>query len=207
MRKWFFILFFALPVYGQTPQEAGLQDVQSVLGRKVFVRLRYATQNNFTGEKIYNFQTCYLLPEAVEGLKQAVELAAQQEEPFTFCLWDCYRPPQAQRTLWQVFPSANYVAPPTKGSRHSRGMAVDLTPCDFTGKPWQMPTDFDTFTPLAHMDNFDAPAKLLRRRAILKKIMIQAGFTPTRTEWWHFDKTGWQKKPLLDVVISSGETK
>lgn len=204
MRKFLFVLFCALPVYGQTPQEAGLQDVESELGGKVFVRLRYATENNFTGKKIYNFNRCYLHKDAVDGLKKAVALAAAQEEPFTFCLWDCYRPPEAQQKLWNAFPNASYVAPPKKGSRHSRAMAVDLTPCDLKGRPLQMPTDFDDFTPRAHMDNFDAPAKLLRRRAILKKIMTEAGFSHTRTEWWHFDRIGWQKKPLLDITISSG---
>lgn len=201
MKKWLFILFFALPVHAQTPQEAGLQDVQEALGGKVFVRLRYATEDNFTGQKIYNFNRCFLHKDAIEGLKKAVSLAEQQPEPFTFCLWDCYRPPQAHQKLWNAFPNASYIASPKRGSRHSRGMAVDLTLCDLKGNPLEMPTDFDNFTPRAHMDNFDAPAKLLRRRAILKKIMTEAGFTHTRTEWWHFDRIGWSKKPLLDVRI------
>ena len=205
MKKWLLFLFLALPAAGATPEEAGLQDVQAALGGAVFVHLRYATEQNFTGKKIYDFDRCYLHKDAVQALKKAVQLAAAQQEPFTFCLWDCYRPPQAQQKLWAAFPNASYVAPPKRGSRHSRGMAVDLTPCDFTGKPLPMPTDFDNFTPAAHMDNFDAPAKILRRRALFKKVMTDAGFTHTRTEWWHFDKAGWSKKPLLDIAIGSGE--
>ena len=33
--------------------------------------------------------------------------------------------------------------------------------------------------------------------------MTQAGFTYTRTEWWHFDKTGWKNKPLLDIALET----
>ena len=82
-------------------------------------------------------------------------------------------------------------------------MAIDLTPCDFDGNPLEMPTDFDDFTPRAHMDYYelDLPDTILKRRETLKKIMTAAGFTYTRTEWWHFDKKGWKNKPLLNISI------
>ena len=182
-----------------------LIDVETVENLPVFVTLRYATPNNFTGQKIYNFTQCYLRPEAVEGLKKAVSLAAQEKEPFTFCLWDCYRPPKVQEKLWRVKPNPNYVAPPQKGSRHSRGMAVDLTPCDLNGNPLPMPTDFDNFTKRAHTNYEDLPADILTRRETLKKIMKAAGFTYTRTEWWHFDKIDWSKKTLIDFTPPTTE--
>ena len=178
-----------------------LINVATVKNLPVFVSLRYATTDNFTGQKIYDFNQCYLRPEAIKGLKKSIALAAREKEPFTFCLWDCYRPPKAQEKLWAVKPNPNYVAPPKKGSRHTRGMAVDLTPCDFNGVPLEMPTDFDDFTPRAHMNYADLPADILARRETLKKIMTAAGFTYTRTEWWHFDKTGWKNKPLLNIAL------
>lgn len=204
MKKRFLVALGAVWLLGATLQESNLVDVQSVENLPVFVRLRYATPNNFTGKVIYTSKKCYLHKEAVEGLKKAVQLAAQEKEPFTFCLWDCYRPQSAQERLWAVMPNASYVAPPKKGSRHSRGMAVDLTPCDFNGTPLEMPTDFDTFSPRAHMDYYelDLPDPILLRREKLKEIMTEAGFTYTRTEWWHFDKKGWKHKPLLDVEIT-----
>ncbi len=184
-----------------TLQTAGLVDIAAIPGLNVFIDIRYATSRNFTGKKIYNADKCYLHQEAAQALQKAVKLAARQKEPFTFCLWDCYRPQSAHRKLWEAFPNPNYVAPPKKGSRHSRGMAVDLTPCDFNGTPLAMPTDFDSFSKRAHMDFEDLPPDILARREILKKIMTAAGFTYTRTEWWHFDKTGWKTKPLLDIAI------
>ena len=204
MKKWLGIILLTLPLYGAPPVENGLIDVETVPNLPIFVQLRYATQNNFTGKKIYTANKCYLRKEAIAGLKKAVALAAQQKEPFTFCLWDCYRPTDAQEKLWQAMPNPNYVAPPKKGSRHSRGMAVDLTPCDFNANPLAMPTDFDDFTPRAHMDYYelDLPDAILLRREKLKEIMTAAGFVYTRTEWWHFDKRGWKDKPLLNVPIA-----
>lgn len=203
MQKYLFPLLLLLLCTATLCAEGELIDVQTVKELPVFVRLRYATENNFTGKKIYSANKCYLRPEAVEGLKKAVRLAAQEKEPFTFCLWDCYRPQDAQKVLWNAFPNASYVASPKRGSRHSRGMAVDLTPCDFSGNPLEMPTDFDNFTPRAHMDYYelDLPDAILLRREKLKEIMKDAGFTYTRTEWWHFDKKGWKNKPLLNIPL------
>ncbi len=201
-------LLLAAPVAAQPSvvesdplQKAGLVDVDSVPELNVFINMRYATPHNFTGKTIYDSDKCYLHRDALKGLQKAVQLAAQEKEPFTFCLWDCYRPQSAQQKLWEAFPNPSYVAPPKKGSRHSRGMALDLTPCDFTGKPLPMPTDFDSFSKRAHMDFYDLPPDVLTRRETLKKIMTAAGFTYTRTEWWHFDKRGWKTKPLFDIPL------
>ena len=144
---------------------------------------------------------CYLHREVINGLQTALQLAARGKEPFTFCLWDCYRPQDEHAKLWAAKPNPSYVAPPKKGSRHSRGMAVDLTPCDFNGNPLPMPTDFDTFTKRAHTDYTDLPTDILARRNRLLLIMKASGFTFTRTEWWHFDKTGWKDKPLLNIPL------
>lgn len=181
--------------------EAGLVDVMTLPDVKFFLDIRYATPHNFTGKVIYQNARCFLHKEAADALVRAAQAAAQLPEPFTFCLWDCYRPLSAQKALWDAVPNPNYVAPPAKGSRHNRGMAVDLTPCDFTGTPLSMPTEFDSFTPQAHMDNYDLPAVPLKNRETLKKIMTAAGFTYTRTEWWHFDKSGWRTKPVLNIDI------
>ena len=201
MKRVLLLLLCALPAAAGSLEDAGLIDVQTVQDLPVFISLRYATENNFTGKQIYSSAKCYLHKEAVEGLKKAVALAAQEKEPFTFCLWDCYRPQDEHRKLWYAKPDPSYVAMPKRGSRHSRGMAIDLTPCDFNGTPLKMPTDFDSFTQAAHMDFYNLPADVLARRETLKKIMVAAGFTYTRTEWWHFDKRGWKKKPLLNIPI------
>lgn len=185
----------------QTLQEAGLVEITQSTLKGVFVDMRYATENNFTGQIIYPSGRCYLHTDVIKRLAKAVRAAAALPEPFTFLLWDCYRPLSAQRKLWQAVPNPSYVAPPSKGSRHNRGMAVDLTPCNLKGEPLPMPTGFDDFTKSAHMDFYDLPPQLLHNRQTLKKIMTNAGFTYTRTEWWHFDTPGWKNRPVLDIPL------
>lgn len=201
MKKLCWLFFLTLPLSAGPLEEKGLVDVQSIPDLPVFVSLRYASANNFTKKRIYQSDKCYLHKEVIEGLKKAVELASQAEVPFTFCLWDCYRPQDQHLKLWKAFPNPTYVASPKKGSRHSRGMAVDLTPCYYSGLPLDMPTDFDNFTVRAHMNYQKLPAEVLKNRELLKKIMTTAGFTFTTTEWWHFDKTGWKNKPLLNIPL------
>ena len=201
MKRFFWLLFWALPLSAGPLEDAGLVDVQTVEDLPVFVSLRYASTDNFTKKRIYASDKCYLHKEVIEGLKKAVALASKEETPFTFCLWDCYRPQNEHVKLWAANPNPNYVASPKKGSRHSRGMAVDLTPCYYSGIPLDMPTDFDNFTVRAHMDYQKLPKEVLQNRETFKRIMQEAGFTFTRTEWWHFDKRGWKKKPLLNIPI------
>ncbi|MGB2579371.1 D-alanyl-D-alanine dipeptidase [Elusimicrobium simillimum] len=168
---------------------------------KFFFDMRYAKDTNFTGKVIYPTDTCYLRKNAANALLEAYNTAQKQPQPLTFIIYDCYRPQSYHRKLWEAYPNPSYVAMPKKGSRHSRGMAVDLGLAYMNGEILPMPTDFDTFSPLAHMDyegeELDVEARV--NRELLKKIMTDAGFTYTRTEWWHFDKTGWQDFPLSDV--------
>lgn len=201
MKRFFWLLFLALPLSAGPLEDAGLVDVQTVEDLPVFVSLRYASTDNFTKKRIYSSDKCYLHKEVIEGLKKAVDLASKEETPFTFCLWDCYRPQDEHVKLWAANPNPSYVASPKKGSRHSRGMAVDLTPCYYSGIPLDMPTDFDNFTVRAHMDYQKLPKEVLQNRETFKRIMQEAGFTFTRTEWWHFDKTGWKDKPLLNIAL------
>ena len=104
MKRCFWILFLALPLSAGPLEDADLIDVQST-NLPVFVSLRYAGENNFTKKRIYSSDKCYLHKEAVAGLAKAVELAAQEKEPFTFCLWDCYRPQDEHKKLWAAFPN------------------------------------------------------------------------------------------------------
>ena len=53
-----------------------------------------------------------------------------------------------------------------------------------------MPTEFDSFSPLADRDYRDVMDKESVVNAwMLQETMIEAGFTPYRDEWWHFSDT------------------
>ena len=104
--------------------------------------LRYATENNFTGQRIYDFTQVYLRWGTVKKLMDVSrELEAQG---LYLKIWDGFRPVSAQFRLWEVYPDPTFVSNPENGySSHSRGNTVDLTLVDSTGQELEMPTGFD----------------------------------------------------------------
>jgi D-alanyl-D-alanine dipeptidase len=114
-------------------------------------------------------------------------------------MYDCYRPLSVQKKFWALVPDERYVANPAKGSRHNRGMAVDLTVVDREGRELAMPTPYDDFTERAHRDFMNLSPEQLRNRELLEKVMVKHGFEPFPTEWWHFDFKGWEAYPVMDT--------
>lgn len=159
--------------------------------------IRYATSNNFLGRPVYPEAACFLRYEAAQALSDV------QKELETLGLgvkvFDGYRPLSVQKEMWKIMPDARYVANPNKGSRHNRGMAVDLTLVDSTGKELPMPTGFDNFTVRAHHSYRKLPQQVRINRWILKTVMEKHGFKPITSEWWHYDYHGWRKYPVMDV--------
>lgn len=96
-------------------------------------------------------------------------------------------------------PDERYVADPKKGSRHNRGMAVDLTLVDKEGKELSMPTEYDDFTEKAHRDYMNISEEQIKNRKILEDVMTKYGFIGLTTEWWHFDYRGWEDYEVMDV--------
>lgn len=151
----------------------------------VQVDLRYATKNNFTGKKIYDFKEAYLRYGTVLKLKKAQNRL--KREKYTLLIWDAYRPVSAQYRLWNICPNPAYVANPHKGySSHSRGNTVDITMVTYKGKKVKMPTDFDDFSEKADRDYSDCSYEERKNARKLESIMKEEGFVPYSGEWWHF---------------------
>jgi D-alanyl-D-alanine dipeptidase len=178
---------------------ATFSDMGLLAKNNVFFDLRYATDNNFTGEKIYPSGKCYLRRNAGAALLKASEAA--EKEGFALCVLDCYRPAYVQEIFWSILPDERYVANPQKGSRHGRGLAVDVSACDLSGKWLEMPTGFDDFTGKASSDAKDVSAAARKNREKLQKVMKQAGFDIFPTEWWHFDYPGWEQTPVMNFPL------
>ena len=74
------------------------EDDEYVLVKKyipdIYVELRYATENNFTGVKIYDFTEAYLRYGTVKKLAQVQKELKQQG--YSLKIWDAYRPFEAQ---------------------------------------------------------------------------------------------------------------
>ena len=152
------------------------------------VELRYATEHNFTGQRIYDFSQVWLRYGTVKKLMAVQEELGQQG--LSLKLWDGFRPPSAQFRLWEVCPDSKYVSNPHKGfSSHSRGNTVDITLVDGSGKELQMPSGFDDFSPLADRDYSDCPREAAENARLLEQLMLRHGFKAYSGEWWHFTDT------------------
>ena len=151
----------------------------------VFVDLRYATTNNFTGQVIYDFTEAQLRYGTVKKLAVAAEALAQQG--YALLIWDACRPASAQFRLWEVCPDSTYVANPYNGySRHSRGNTVDITLVTLDGGAVEMPSGFDEFSALADRDYSDVSETAAEHASLLEQAMTNAGFIPYSGEWWHY---------------------
>lgn len=165
-----------------------LVDVQEVIPN-IYVELRYAGSNNFTGSTIYDFDTAYLRYATLVKLKKAQETL--NESGYSLLIWDAYRPPYAQYKLWEIVPDARYVANPNQGgfSSHSRGNTVDVSIVTLRGDPIPVPTDFDDFSALADRNYNDLTEEPRNNALLLEQVMVQCGFVPYENEWWHFSDT------------------
>lgn len=162
----------------------------------VEISLAYATANNFTGEPVYRADArCFLHEEAAGKLAEAVKIAAVQG--YGIRIFDAFRPTEAQWKLWNHTPDPDFLADPNRGSPHSRGVAVDLTLLDASGKALDMGTAFDAFTPLSHHGNKEISADAQRNRLLLMGIMTTAGWDFYRNEWWHYQLFNSRNYPLF----------
>lgn len=152
------------------------------------IELRYASENNFTGQQIYDFTDAWLRYGTVKKLMAVQEKL--KAEGLYLKIWDAFRPPAAQFTLWEAYPDATYVSDPNKGfSSHSKGNTVDVTLVNAEGIEMIMPTDFDDFTALADRDYSDCSNEAAKNAMLLEKLMEENGFKLYQGEWWHYSDT------------------
>lgn len=151
----------------------------------IFVDLKYAAEDNFTGKVIYDFTNARLRYGTVKKL--AAVQAELLEQGYSLKIWDAHRPTAAQFTLWEVCPDPVYVANPNKGcSSHSRGNTVDVTMVLADGTEIEMPTGFDDFSTKADRDYSDVPEPAKSSAVLLENTMAAHGFKCYAGEWWHF---------------------
>ena len=162
----------------------------------VAIDLKYATTDNIVGQALYDCDRCYLHEDAAKALKYASHLAKRQG--LYLHIFDAFRSLEAQKALWNIMPDPDYVADPKIGSAHNRGVAIDVTLADLkTATPLDMGTEFDEMSPASHHDFTDLPARLLNNRMQLKMLMIDAGFEPYASEWWHYQLPEANRYPIL----------
>jgi D-alanyl-D-alanine dipeptidase len=167
---------------------------------RIRVQAVYATPDNFVGEVLYPVPRILLRRSLLVRLSNVADQL--QAEGLGLLVYDGYRPWSVTKRMWDVVGDPDYVADPRRGSRHNRGMAVDLALVDLTGRALPMPTAFDAFLPAAAADA-DVPPPGRRNRDRLIAAMRAQGFEVLPTEWWHFDAEGWREREVLDVALTA----
>lgn len=172
----------------------------AALDSTIHLDIRYATTNNFLGSVFYSSAHAFLQRPAALALVRAARVL--RPLGYGLLIHDAYRPWYVTKVFWDATAVASrwLVADPTKGSKHNRGAAVDITLYDLkTGAPVEMPSTYDEATPRAYADFLGGTSLERWHRALLRRTLEREGFTVNPSEWWHFDFRGWQRYPILNV--------
>ncbi len=195
----------------ETTETASADDAEGFVSLSeavpdAILEIRYYSTYNFVGDRIDGYdEACALITEeAAQALKEASDDA--KEQGYRLKIYDAYRPQSAVDNFirWaedtddtrmkdyfypeldkSVLFDQGYIA---EKSGHSRGSTVDLTLFDMdTGKELDMGGTFDYFGELSHPDyTGDLTEEQISNRNKLRDIMVDNGFKPLDTEWWHF---------------------
>jgi D-alanyl-D-alanine dipeptidase len=207
-----FILFSSSALAQNAPpkeenkREADLVELVK-LDKTIKLDIRYATDNNFVGKKVYPEARAFLQRPAAEALVRVHKKLKKQG--LGLVIFDGYRPWTITKLFWEtVLPEQRkFVADPAKGSKHNRGAAVDLSIFNRkTGKLIEMPSEYDEFTERASPDYAGGTEKERTNRDLLRRLMEEEGFIVNPNEWWHFDYKDWQEYAIYDIPFSDIKT-
>lgn len=207
-------------------KQQGLVDIKDI-DPTIKVALMYARTDNFCHTQLYrDLREAYVLPQCAEALKRAQAELKRRRPDLSLCIFDATRPMSVQQTMWDKVkntPHYFYVSNPAHGGgMHNYGMAVDVSICkaSWNEAEWHdgaRPCRIDTIPMGVKVDHLgteshiDREQSLLSRgiltreslanRLLLRTVMQAGGFTPLRTEWWHFNlcTRAWARKNLKAV--------
>ena len=205
MKKMFLCFTFVISLFsfGQNLPEnfVYLSDIECTIQKE----LRYLGTHNFIGKPIegYNNNCVIVTLETANALKKIQQILLK--ENLSLKIFDAYRPQQAvnhfvkwARVLGDTLMKKEYYPKTPKSklfklgyiaskSGHTRGSTVDLTIVNLkTGKELDMGSAYDFFGSESHPYYKNITTVQKKNRFYLRKIMIENGFRPYNSEWWHF---------------------
>jgi zinc D-Ala-D-Ala dipeptidase len=203
----FLILFSSAIAQTAPPKHTGKREAQLIelikLDPTIKLDIRYATDDNFVGRKVYPEARAFLQKPAAEAVARVHQKLGKQG--LGLVIFDGYRPWAITKLFWEVTPEEKrkFVANPVKGSKHNRGCAVDLSIFDLkTGALLPMPSAYDEFTDRASPNYKGGTEEEIRNRELLRKLMEDEGFTVNPNEWWHFDYKNWEDYAIYDISFA-----
>ena len=171
----------------------------------VLLDVRYYSTYNFIGTRVDGYEQPIVLLTKEAAAALAWVNQDMRAQGLRLVIYDGYRPQRAvdHFVRWAAdladaamkpvfYPDVDKAELFDKGfiarrSGHSRGSTVDLTLLDEkSGKLIDMGGPFDFFGELSHPDYAGVTEEQHRNRMLLRQTMLQHGFKPLSTEWWHF---------------------
>ncbi len=213
-----FYLLSIISAFAQTPNKYGLsiisdpkilsetvqQDPKKALVRikdfvpNIALDIKYASTQNVFYTKLYQKPTELVrLPVAKALAEVQKELNAQG---YGLKIYDAYRPYSVTCQMFEILPDTLYMGLPWTGSKHNRGIALDLTLIDLkTKKELKMPTPFDALVYASHPEFMKLSEEIIENRELLKSTMVKQGFKVDPVEWWHYNFVSDTVFELLDI--------
>ncbi|MEO8713142.1 MAG: M15 family metallopeptidase, partial [Parafilimonas sp.] len=173
------------------------------LDSTIHLDIHYATKNNFTGRPVYKEARAFLQRPAAEALIKVN--ASLKPLGYALVVFDGYRPWSVTKLFWDITPAdkKQFVADPSKGSKHNRGCAVDLSLYDLaTGKEIEMTGNYDEMTERSYPNYTGGTEQQRKMRDLLRSKMEAQGFTVYEYEWWHFDYKDWKMYRITNIPFS-----
>jgi len=172
----------------------------TLLDSTIRLDIRYATENNFMGRRMYSAARAFLQRSAAEALVRVN--AKLRPHGYGLLVFDGYRPWSVTKRFWDETPveKRSFVADPKVGSRHNRGCAVDLSLYALaSGREVEMPSPYDEFSARASPEFDGGTGDQRKMRDLLRGAMESEGFSVNSGEWWHFDYKEWEDYEILDL--------
>jgi D-alanyl-D-alanine dipeptidase/CubicO group peptidase (beta-lactamase class C family) len=189
------------------PQEQGAFRVPdlvelSTLDPSIRYDIRYATSNNFLGSPVYGLGKAFLHRPVAEALVAAHRRLVEQG--YGLVVFDAYRPWYVTKIFWEATPTEKriFVADPSRGSRHNRGAAIDVTLFELSsGRVVATTGGYDEMSDRSYPDYPGGTSLQRWHRELLRSAMESEAFEVYEAEWWHFDHKDWREYPILNLTF------
>jgi zinc D-Ala-D-Ala dipeptidase len=179
---------------------SSLVDIQTI-NSKILVDLKYATNDNFMKEVLYDtLKKAYLQKDVAVRLGACQNYLSRLKPGYRLLVYDALRPRSIQAKMWKALDTipvrnrGKFVSNPANGSVHNYGAAVDVTICDENGIPLDMGAGYDDIRTIAYpsmegryLSSGDLKSIHVQNRQLLRKVMRRGRFINIPTEWWHFN--------------------
>lgn len=183
---------------------SNLVDV-TVLIPTLIVEMPYATESNHVNKQMYPFELVLLQESTAYKLKAAQEMFL--EDGYSLVIWDAYRPYSVTMQTFEIIGDPKLAADPSRGSRHNKGAAIDVTLYDLKNEEYvDMPTEVREMD--LDLAKRSSPYMTLEQRAnmeYMEDILDQAGFSPYVGEWWHYNDMDALDAPVMDILFEAWE--